>query len=114
MSKYFSDEVWEAVKGLESITAEGLAAKFPGRTKREVTKAFQNLRARGLMRPTGKVRGDGGVYVAGAWEVVNPWSVPQPQEPRPFRVSCVWGLCSAPVEIPWMPGRKYQPLGAWA
>lgn len=111
MSKPFTHQVLEAVQGMDRITVESLMPKLPGKTKREIAKAFHNLTKLGYLEQTSKKgRSEVGAFTTGAWVLANP----EARKIKLPRVSCVWNLGSAPIEIPWMPGRKYQPLGAWA
>lgn len=111
MNKPFTQQVLEAAQGMDRITVQALLPRLPGRTKQEVAKAVQNLTKQGYLEQTLKRgRSDNGVFTTGAWALAKPVA----RDVGLPRVSCVWNLGSAPIEIPWMPGRKYQPLGAWA
>lgn len=111
MTKSFAQQVLDAVQGMGPVSAEAIADRFPNKTRREITKAFQNLTKQGRMRQvSAKQRSESGVFTRAQWEAV----IPEAQPVKLPCVSCVWNLCSESVQIPWMPGRTYQPLGAWA
>lgn len=111
MNTSFARQILQAVQGMGTITVEAVAGKFPGKTRKEIAKAFQNLTKQGLMRQTQqKKRSDSGLFTEAAWELVEK----EAETAKLPCVSCVWNLCSESVQIPWMPGRKYQPLGEWA
>ena len=111
MTRSFAQQVLDAVQGMGPVSAEAIADRFPHKTRREITKAFQNLTKQGRMRQvSAKKRSDSGVFIRAEWEAVKL----EAKSTKLPCVSCVWDLCSEPVQIPWMPGRTYQPLGAWA
>jgi hypothetical protein len=110
----FSHQVIEALRGRKTVTADELLPLFPGKKRGEVTKALQNAEGRGfvkLNRDVPRSRGDNGVYLPSIWHVVEREETSSPPIPC---VSCVWELGSGPVEIPFMQGRKFFPLGGWS